>query len=136
MLTFPDLAFRDLTRLVRVTVIACVLLTLLVMQAAIFKHALEHLAASANKVSILAMHASAQPDQAGQLEQGNSQSEYPSGVTCQKCLEDASHTYVLHAVIQLSHSALSYALVEAALPHNLPFLSPERANQRAPPLIA
>ena len=136
MMTFIDPVFRDLTRLARAVVIACVLVALFVMQAAVFKHAFEHLAASANKVSVLVVHAGVQAEQVGQTEQGAARSENPAGVTCQKCLEDAAHHFVLSDAVQVSHTDLSYALAKTVLPHNLPSLAPERANQRGPPLIS
>lgn len=77
MMTFIDPVFRDLTRLARAVVIACVLVALFVMQAAVFKHAFEHLAASANKVSVLVVHAGVQAEQVDQTEQGVSRSESP-----------------------------------------------------------
>ena len=135
MMTLIDPVGRDLTRLMRVLVIACVLVAMFVMQAAVFKHAFEHLLASANKTSTLVVHASAQTEPVSVTAQDTLQSDYPVGVTCQKCLEDAAHSFVLPDVIQVSHVDLSYLLVQTALPHNLPFLAPERANQRGPPLI-
>ena len=135
MMTLIDSVFRDLTRLARVVVIACVLVSLFVMQAAVFNHAIEHLAASANKVSVLVAHVGWQAEQMSQTDQSASQSEYPVGVTCQKCLEDAAHHFVLPDVVQVTYTVLSYTLTKTALPHNLPFLAPERANQRGPPLI-
>ncbi len=136
MMTFMDPIFRDLTRLMRVVVIACVLVTLFVMQAAVFKHAFEHLAASANKVSALVVHAGSQIEQSILSESSKTQNDSPSGVTCQRCLEDAAHSVALLSdVIQIFHADLSYSLFRTVLPHNLPFLAPERANQRGPPSI-
>ncbi len=124
-------------RFMRVVVVACVLVALFVMQAVVFKHALEHLAVPASTVSALAVHGGSQPEQVSLSELDTSRNDYPAGATCQRCLEDAAHAFVLLPdVIQISHTDLSYSLVRTALPHNLPFLAPERANQRGPPLIA
>jgi hypothetical protein len=136
MMTFMDPVIRDFSRLVRALVIACVLVSMFVMQAAVFTHAFEHLVASANKFSSPEMVQSAQIEQFSLSQQVSSQSDSPAGVTCQKCLEDAAHNFVLPDVIQVAHTDLSYQLVRTALPHNLPFLAPERANQRGPPLIS
>lgn len=136
MMTYTDPAFRDLARLARAVVIACVLVALFVMQAAVFKHALEHLAASANKVSALAVHAGLQTEQVSQTDHSASKNEYPAESTCQKCLEDAAHHFVLSDVVPVSDTDLSYVLVKTALPYNLPSLAPERANQRGPPRIS
>ncbi len=136
MMTFMQPVARDFTRFIRVIVVACVLVALFVMQAAVFKHAFEHLVASASNVPALVVHADSQIEQVSLSESNASRNDYPAGGGCQRCLEDAANTVVLLPdVIQVLHADLSYCLFRTALPHNLPFLAPERANQRGPPLI-
>ena len=132
--TYPDA--RYFTRVLRVTIIVCALITLLIMQAAVLKHAYEHLASSHNRLSARVVHVELQTELNKTTYANTSQNDLPQGVTCQKCLEDVAHTFVLPSIAQISHADLAYEKVRAALPHNLPFLSPERANQRAPPSIA
>lgn len=148
----------DIARFVRAGVIACALLTMLMMQGSVLMHAFEHMGAamqrvsiqsgSVDKVSVLNMQIlnmqilnMQTPLEASALSAGNdlkatTQDDSPRGVTCQKCLEDLAHAFILTAPTQLTHADMSYALVHTALPHNLPRLSPERANQRGPPLIS
>ncbi len=137
--TYPDA--RYFTRVLRVTIIVCALITLLIMQAAVLKHAYEHFASSHNRLSARVVQVELQTElnrstYANTSQANTSQNDLPQGVTCQKCLEDVAHTFVLPSIVQISHADLAYEKVRAALPHNLPFLSPERANQRAPPSIA
>jgi len=136
MMTSTDSLASDFARFKRVLVIICVLSALFFMQAAVFKHAFEHLSASANKVSALRVVAASSPPPVSLAQKGTYQSENPTGMTCQKCLEDAAHSFVRSEVSQISHAEMSYVLAKTALPHNLPFLAPERANQRGPPLIS
>jgi len=131
--TYPDK--RDITRILRVVIIACALITLLFMQAAVLKHAFEHLATSSNRISSLAMHTASQSEELRSNAVDTSRSDLPQGVTCQKCLEDVAHAFIMPSIVDISHAVLAHEMVRAALPHNLPFLSPERANQRAPPSI-
>ena len=148
MMTWMIPATREVARYVRVGMVACALLTMLMMQGSVLMHAFEHIGAamqrvsiqsgSVDKVSVLNMQT---PLEASALLTGNdlkpiTQDDSPRGVTCQKCLEDLAHAFILTAPTQLTHADMSYALVHTALPHNLPRLSPERANQRGPPLIS
>ena len=148
MMTRMIPATREVARYVRVGMVACALLTMLMMQGSVLMHAFEHIGAamqrvsiqsgSVDKVSVLNMQT---PLEASALSAGNdlkatTQDDSPRGVTCQKCLEDLAHAFILMAPSQLTHAEMSYAMVQTALPHNLPRLSPERANQRGPPLIS
>lgn len=132
---FPD--SRAFVRTFRAAFISCVLLTLVVMQSTVLMHAFEHFVGSAPKTSIsvtsLASLSDLQTDAVERISQNDSPAR---GDTCQKCLEDVAHTFVLPGNVHISHIDLAYEMFRTALPHNLPFLSPERANQRGPPLVS
>ncbi len=132
--TYPGA--RDFPRLLRVVIVACALITLLIMQASVLKHVYEHLASSHNRLSSLSVHSEFDNELNPSASINTFQTELPQGVTCQKCLEDVAHAFVLPSIAQFSHADLAHEMVKAALPFNLPFLSPERANQRAPPLVS
>ncbi len=120
----------------RAAFISCVLLTLVVMQSAVLMHAFEHFLTPAPKTSTSVTSLASLSDQETEAVDRVSQNDSPTrGGTCQKCLEDVAHTFVLPGNVHISHIDLAYEMFRTALPHNLSFLSPERANQRGPPLI-
>lgn len=123
---------RQFTRLLRACGIVFALLTLLVMQNAVLNHSVEHLVVDVKFSDFASTDPFSLQMSAIQV---NSETDQPVSAGCQKCLEDVAHSFVLPAIAQLPHVDLSYVMIQTALPHNLPFLSPERANQRGPPLI-
>ena len=116
-----------MTRL-RDGVLSVVVVAMLLMQFGVISHALNHLSASlaqggrtasASTVSLASVVVEAPVE----------------SVVCLKCLEDLAHSFAL--VSRFTHTGLTGAhiLARVVLPPGLLFLSPERANQRAPPAL-
>jgi len=137
MMTCQYLDAGAFARTFRAAFISCVLLTLVVMQSAVLMHAFEHFVSSAPKTSTSVTSLASLSDMQTETVDRVSQNDSPArGGTCQKCLEDVAHTFVLPGNVHISHIDLAYEMFGTALPHNVPFLSPERANQRGPPLVS
>jgi hypothetical protein len=137
MMTCQYLDAGAFARTFRAAFISCVLLTLVVMQSAVLMHAFEHFVSSAPKTSTSVSSLASLSDMQTETVDRVSQNDSPArGGTCQKCLEDVAHTFVLPGNVHISHIDLAYEMFGTALPHNVPFLSPERANQRGPPLVS
>lgn len=136
MTTYLFPVARDISRVFRVAFVTCVLFTLLVMQSSVLKHPFEHLKTSVADAPCFVMDFLSQTESQLQAAQSTSKNDSPGAVSCQKCLEDVAHAFVLPDTVLVSHVDLAYEMARTALPHNLPFLSPERANQRGPPLAA
>jgi hypothetical protein len=137
MMTCQYLDAGAFARTFRAAFISCVLLTLVVMQSAVLMHAFEHFVSSAPKTSTSVSSLASLSDMQTETVDRVSQNDSPArGGTCQKCLEDVAHTFVLPGNVHISHIDLAYEMFGTALPHNVPFLSPERANQRGPPIVS
>ena len=58
------------------------------------------------------------------------------GLGCLLCLEHQSHGTALIGTYVLALALTVSVLMARALPHNTPYLTPERARQRAPPAFS
>lgn len=134
MTTYMFPVARNVARMFRTAFIVCVLFTLLLMQASVLKHPFEHFGTTVSNAASFVMHFPSQTQSKPQVAEDASQNDSPGAVSCQKCLEDVAHAFVLPDSVLVSHIDLAYVMARTSLPHNLPFLSPERANQRGPPL--
>ena len=58
------------------------------------------------------------------------------GAGCLLCLEHQAHGAALTSAISLAFALTLAVLMARALPPNTPYLTPERARQRAPPAFS
>ena len=58
------------------------------------------------------------------------------GAGCLLCLEHQAHGIALTSAFTLLLGLMVSVLMAKALPYNTPYLSPERARQRAPPAFS
>ena len=110
-------SLSPLTRLVLAVAMVC---ALLVTQWRLNDHVVEH---SANT---LTMSSTALSDDSGSHD----------GPGCLVCLEHQAHGAALTSAIVMAVALNVAVLIAKALPPNTPYLAPERARQRAPPVLS
>lgn len=114
----------SLTPLARLMLAVALVCALLITQWRLNHHVVEHGFSNAG-ISQLAMAMSAE--------------EVPTshdGAGCLVCLEHQAHGAALTGTLALVLAPMVSVLMARALPPNTPYLSPERARQRAPPVFS
>lgn len=109
-----------LTRVILAVVLVCVLL---ITQWRLNDHVVEH-STTGNTVSLFASIS------------GDEAPASDDGAGCLLCLEHQAHGAALTSAISLAFALTLSVLMARALPHNTPYLTPERARQRAPPAFS
>jgi hypothetical protein len=111
-------SLSPLTRLLLAVALVC---ALLITQWRLNDHVVEH---SAKTLSVSASVAV------------TNDSSTHDGPGCLLCLEHQAHGAALTSTITLALALMVSVLMAKALPHNAPYLTPERARQRAPPAFS
>ena len=111
-------SLSSLTRLVFAVALVC---ALLITQWRLNDHVVEH---SANALNISASVAV------------TNDSTTHDGPGCLVCLEHQAHGAALTSSLTLAFALNLFVLMAKALPPNIPYLAPERARQRAPPVLS
>jgi len=110
-------SLTPITRLVLAVALVC---ALLVTQWRLNDHVVEH---SANTLTV---SSNALSNDSGSHD----------GPGCLVCLEHQAHGAALTSAIVLAVALTVAVLIAKALPPNTPYLAPERARQRAPPVLS
>lgn len=113
-------ALAPLARLLLAVALVCALLAT---QWGLNRHVIEH--NSGNAVTMVANSIS--PDEAPASHDGPG---------CLVCLEHQAHGAALTSTVILALALAVSILLARALPPNTPYLAPERARQRAPPVFS
>ncbi len=113
-------SLSPLTRVMLAVALVCVLL---VTQWRLNDHVVEHSASASNVSQLVAMSSAEGPAS-------------DEGAGCLLCLEHQAHGAALTSAITLMLALMVSVLMASALPHNAPYLTPERARQRAPPAFS
>lgn len=106
--------------LIRLLLVAGLICALLIAQLGLTRHTIEHTTKSGVVVTALS----------------DTQSQTPEKVSCLTCLEDQAHSAVLISQAVVDDSQRVHCLERQALAPNTPYLAPERASQRAPPVLS
>ena len=109
-------SLSPLTRLLLAVALVC---ALLVTQFALNRHVVAHASSS----TLTAM-------------QTDHDSGVPDGPSCLMCLEHQAHGTALTSINGITLADGSSPMQVQALPPNTPYLTPERASQRAPPIFS
>ena len=110
-------SLTPITRLVLAVALVC---ALLVTQWRLNDHVVEH---SANTLTV----------SSNALSNDSSSHDGPG---CLVCLEHQAHGAALTSTIVMAVALNVAVLIAKALPPNTPYLAPERARQRAPPVLS
>lgn len=109
-------SLSPLTRLLLAVALVCALLST---QFALNRHVVEHGASSTLSATVI-----------------DNDSGMPDGPSCLTCLEHQAHGTALTSSTQITLADGVSPMQAQGLPHNAPYLTPERASQRAPPTFS
>ena len=105
-----------LTQLLLAVALMC---ALLVTQFALNRHVVEHASSSTLAATLI-----------------DTDSGMPDGPSCLMCLEHQAHGAALTSIAGITLADGASPMQAQGLPHNAPYLTPERASQRAPPAFS